>query len=46
MAWVIEKGKVKGKELGVEGSRSWRGGKASLATARAEPERLSWRPRS
>lgn len=30
----------------MEGSWSLRGGKASLAKARAEPERPSWRPRS
>lgn len=38
VAWEIEEGKVEGKELGVEGSRSLRGGKASLAKAREEPE--------
>jgi hypothetical protein len=32
-----------GKALGVEGSWSLRGGKASLAKAREELERLSWR---
>ncbi|VCX42109.1 unnamed protein product, partial [Gulo gulo] len=34
------------RERGVEGSWSLRGGKASLAKARDEPESWSWRPRS
>uniref|UniRef100_M3Y1S2 Uncharacterized protein n=1 Tax=Mustela putorius furo TaxID=9669 RepID=M3Y1S2_MUSPF len=39
-------GESGGKKLGVKGSWSLRGGKVSLAKARDEPERLSWRPRS
>lgn len=37
---------MEGKERGVEGSRSLRGGKTSLAKAREESERPSRRPRS
>lgn len=46
VVWKIKEGKVEGKELGMEGSLSLRGRKASLAKVREEPELLSVRPRN